>query len=186
MQTQYEELTDTQWQIIEQILNLHRKRKYSLRYVVDAILQVLRTGTQWPNLKHPIIPWRFIPWWSVYYYFRKWKADGRLERLNATLNHKERIGQGKAARPSLLCIDSQSVKSVAFVSQHKGIDGNKCVNGRKKHLIVDTLGLVWGVVVHAADLADATKAHLLVAWVIYTEWKRFWLTMPTRMSLPIG
>lgn len=157
MQIQYEELTDTQWQIIEQILNLHRKRKYSLRYVVDAILQVLRTGTQWRNLKHPIVPWR-----SVYYYFRKWKADGTLERLNAMLNQKERIRQGKAATPSLLCIDSQSVKSVAFVNQHKGIDGNKCVNGRKKHLIVDTLGLVWGVVVHAADIADGAKAHLLV------------------------
>jgi transposase len=157
MQTQYEELTDTHWQIIEQILNLHRNRKYSLRYVVDAILQVLRTGTQWRNLKHPIVPWR-----SVYYYFRKWKTDGTLERLNATLNQQERIRQGKAATPSLVCIDSQSVKSVAFVSQHKGIDGNKCVNGRKKHLIVDTLGLVWGVVVHAADVADGAKAHLLV------------------------
>ena len=59
-------------------------------------------------------------------------------------------------------IDSQSVKSVQFVSQYKGIDGNKNVNGRKRHLIVDTLGLVWGVIVHAADIHDGVKAHLLV------------------------
>jgi transposase len=157
MQTQYELLTDAQWQIIEQVLKDQRKRKYSLRQVIDGILQVLRTGTQWRNLKNTLVPWR-----CVYYYFRKWKGDGTLERLNATLNQKERERQGKAPTPSLLCIDSQSVKSVAFVSKDKGIDGNKCVNGRKKHLIVDTLGLIWGVVVHAADIADGAKAHLLV------------------------
>lgn len=95
-------------------------------------------------------------------YFRKWKLDGTLARLNSELNKKERKRQKKQETPSLLCIDSQSVKSVAFVNQDKGIDGNKHVNGRKKHIIVDTLGLVWGVVVHAADIHDGVKAHLLV------------------------
>ncbi|WP_460474686.1 transposase [Emticicia fontis] len=70
--------------------------------------------------------------------------------------------QNKEATPSLLCIDSQSIKSAPFVNQDKGIDGNKLVNGRKRHLIVDTLGLVWGVVVQAADIHDGTKAHLLI------------------------
>jgi putative transposase len=111
MQTQYEVLTDTQWQIIEQILKNPRKRKYCLRQMIDGILQVLRTGCQWRNLKHPVVPWE-----SVYYYFRKWKADGILKRLNATLNQKERERQGKAATPSLLCIDNLSVKVAAFVS----------------------------------------------------------------------
>ncbi len=65
----------------------------------------------------------------------------------------------------MLCIDSQSVKSVPFVNKDKGIDGNKLVNGRKRHLIVDTLGLVWGVVVHAADIPDGVKAYLFLDWV---------------------
>lgn len=62
----------------------------------------------------------------------------------------------------MLCIDSQSIKFVPFVRQDSGIDGKKLFNGRKRHLIVDTLGLIWGVVVHAADIPDGTKAHLLV------------------------
>jgi transposase len=157
MQTHYKELSDTQWQFIEQILKDKRKRKHHLRFVVDAILEVLRTGAQWRNLNHPVVPWR-----SAYYYFRKWKADGTLERLNAALNQWERERRGKPATPSLLCIDSQSVKAAAFVGRETGVDGNKLVNGRKKHIIVDTLGLVWGVVVHAADIPDGPRGHLLV------------------------
>lgn len=162
MQTQYVELTDTQWKIIEEILKDQRKRKHSLRDVVNGILAILRTGTQWRNLNHSSISWQVI-----YYYFRKWKNDGTLERLNSELNKQERKRQGKEETPSLLCaerrpIDSQSVKSVPFVNQDRGIDGNKYVNGRKRHVIVDTLGLIWGVVVHAADIHDGTKAHLLV------------------------
>lgn len=117
----------------------------------------MRTGTQWRNLRLSSIPWQ-----SVYYYFRRWRQDETLERLNAILNQKERTRQGKESSPSLLCIDSQSIKSGPFVNQDKGIDGNKLINGRKRHLIVDTHGLVWGVVVHAADVHDGVKAHLLV------------------------
>ena len=157
MQTHFKELSDTCWQIIEENLKDRRKRKHNLRDVVNGILEILRTGSQWRNLNHPRVGWQ-----SIYYYFRKWKLDGTLERLNSELNKKERKRQGNHEIPSLLCIDSQSVKSVAFVSQDKGIDGNKHVNGRKKHIIVDTLGLVWGVVVHAADIHDGVKAHLLV------------------------
>lgn len=124
---------------------------------MDSILKVLRTGTQWRNLELEGMCWQ-----CVYYYFRRWKRDGCLERLNAHLNQKERKRQGKSPTPSLLSIDSQSIKSAPFVCQDKGIDANKRVNGRKRHLIVDTLGLVWGVVVHGAEVADGTKAHLLV------------------------
>lgn len=157
MQIQFEELTDAQWQVIKEILKDNRKRKHNLRDVVNGILEILRTGTQWRNLNHSKLRWQII-----YYYFRRWKINGTLERLNNCLNAKERIRQNKKATPSLLCIDSQSIKSVPFVSQDKGIDGNKFINGRKRHLIVDTLGLVWGVVVHAADIHDGVKAHLLV------------------------
>jgi putative transposase len=157
MQTHYSELSDTQWQIIEQILNDHRKRKHNLRNIVDGILEILRTGTQWRNVKHSKLPWQVL-----YYYFRKWKRQGTLERLNSELNKLERKRQGKDETPSLLCIDSQSIKLAPFMNQDRGLDGNKLVNGRKRHLIVDTLGLVWGVVVHAADIHDGQKAHLLV------------------------
>jgi transposase len=165
MQTQFEELTDAQWQVIKEILKDNRKRKHNLRDIVNGILEILRTGTQWRNLNHSKLSWQII-----YYYFRRWKINGTLERLNSGLNAKERTRQNKEATPSLLCIDSQSIKSVAFVSQDKVIDGNKLINGRKRHLIVDTLGLVWGVVVHAADIHDGTKAHLLIEHcLVYLE-----------------
>ena len=157
MQTCYEVLTDSRWEIIKEIVSDQRKRKYNLRDVLDAQFYILRTGTQWRN-----IPANYPPWETVYYYFRKWKKDGTFEYLNTTLNKLERKRQGKKETPSLLCIDSQSVKVAAFISEDKGIDGNKLVNGRKRHIIVDTLGLVWGVIVHAADIHDGTKAHLLV------------------------
>ncbi len=155
MNTQYERLTDFQWENIKEYLPTQRKRKYDLRQVVDAILWILRIGSQWRNL-----PECFPPQSSVYYYFRKWKDDGTLQRLNEGLNGKERERQGKEPTPSMLSIDRQSVKIGPFISQYKGIDGNKRINGRKRHII--TLGLVWGVVVHAANLADGTTANQVV------------------------
>lgn len=157
MKTSFEALSDSQWEFIKEYLPVQRKRKYDLREIVNAILMMLRTGVQWRNLDH-----KYPPWQIVYYYFRTWRKDGTLERLNAALNRQERLRQGKAQTPSLVCIDTQSVKVAPFINQDKGIDGNKWINGRKRHVLVDTLGLVWAVVVHAADVHDGTKAHLLV------------------------
>ena len=157
MQSHYTRLTDSQWVNIVEYLSNHRKRKHDLRDIVDAILWYLRLGGQWRNL-----PENYPPWQSVYYYFRKWKRDGSLDRLNEGLNRKERTRQGKEESPSLLSIDSQSIKAAPFVSKEKGIDGNKKINGRKRHIITDTLGLVWGVVVHAANQSDGSKAQQVV------------------------
>lgn len=157
MQTQFEELSDTQWQIIEEILKDKRKRRHNLRFIVNGVLEVLRTGTQWRNLRNYPMCWQVI-----YYYFRKWYSDGTLIRLSDSLNILERKRQGKNDTPSLLCIDSQSIKVAPFISEEKGIDGNKRINGRKRHIIVDTLCLVWGVVVHAADVHDGLRSHELV------------------------
>ncbi len=157
MQTQYERLTDSQWENIKEYLPIQRKRKYDLRQVVDAIFWILRIGSQWRNL-----PENFPPWRSVYYYFRRWKNDGTLQKLNEGLNQKERIRQGKEPTPSMISIDSQSIKVAPFISQDKGVDGNKRINGRKRHIITDTLGLVWGVVVHAANLHDGATANQVV------------------------
>ncbi|MBV6653950.1 MAG: IS5 family transposase [Mameliella sp.] len=157
MQTQYERLSDAQWENIKEYLPTKRKQKYDLRDVVDAIFWMLRIGSQWRNL-----PETFPPWQSVYYYFRRWKSDDTLQKLNEALNKKERVRQGKEPTPSMLNIDSQFAKAAPFVSQNKGVDGNKRVNGLKRHIITDTLGLVWFVVVHAANLADGSMGEQVV------------------------
>lgn len=157
MVTQYEELTDSQWEVIKEYLPVQRKRKYDLRIIVNAILHILRTGEQWRNLRGAQVPWNL-----VYYYFSKWRRDGTLICLNSALNQKERLRQGKKPTPSMVCIDSQSIKAAPFIHQDKGVDGNKKINGRKRHLLVDTLGLTWAVMVHSADVHDGTTAHILV------------------------
>lgn len=158
MQSCYQRLTDSQWEVIKQYLPVQRKRQHSLREIVDAILWCLRVGSQWRNL-----PECFPKWPLVYYYFRQWQRDGTLEQLNWQLNIRERKRVKKKASPSLLCIDSQSIKVAPFVAQQTGVDGNKKVNGRKRHVVTDTLGLIWGVVVHAANQADGATAERVVA-----------------------
>lgn len=157
MQSHYQRLTDSQWEVIKDRLPTQRKRAHSLRVIVDAIFWCLRIGNQWRNL-----PETFPKWQLVYYYFRKWQTDGTLEGLNWSLNKLERKRVNKKTVPSLFCIDSQSVKVAPFVAEDTGVDGNKKINGRKRHVITDTLGLVWGVVVHAANKADGAVAQRVV------------------------
>ncbi len=157
MQSSYTRLTTQQWEYMKLFLPEKTRGHYKLRDIVDAILWQLRTGSQWRNL-----PDGFPKWTSVYYYFRKWQKDGTQQRLNTELNKMERKRQGKEQTPSLLSIDSQSIKSGPFTSESKGVDGNKKINGRKRHVITDTLGLVWGVVVGAANEADGVVANRVV------------------------
>jgi len=157
MKTSFEALSDSQWEFIKEYLPIQRKRKYDLRDILNAIFRILRTGLQWRNLDD-----KYPPWESVYYYFRTWNSNGVLLKINAALNKSERSKQGKKETPSLVCIDSQSIKAAPFISQDKGLDGNKRVNGRKRHLLVDTLGLVWAVIVHAANIHDGTRSSELV------------------------
>ncbi len=158
MQSQYERLTDSQWEFIKEFLPVQRKRQHSLRSIIDAIFWYLRVGSQWRNL-----PESFPKWPLVYYYFRQWQRDGTLEKLNWQLNIRERRRVKKEDSPSLLCSDSQSIKVAPFIGKQTGIDGNKKVNGRKRHVVTDTLGLVWGVVVHAANQADGAIAERVIA-----------------------
>jgi len=150
MRLKFEKLTDSQWQVMAKFLPVQRKRSLDLRRVVDAIRWLNETGCQWRNL-----PESFPPWTAVYYYFRRWKSDGTINTLNTGLNMIERQAWEKELTPSLVCVDSQSVKSVPFVKNDKGIDANKRVNGRKRQVLVDTLGLVWGVIVHPANEHDS-------------------------------
>ena len=149
MTKQFKELTDTQWDAISPYLNLKRKRKVKLRSVIDALLYIVRAGCQWRNL-----PANFPKWRAVNYYFECWKKDGTLVRMNDQLNKLDRIQVDRFATPSLMCVDSQSVKLSPLIYEDRGIDNNKKVNGRKRQLLVDTGGRIWRVLVHAANRHD--------------------------------
>ena len=153
MQTQFNELTDAQWTLIMPYLPMKRKRKHDLRIIFNAILSINRTGTQWRNLDS-----RYPYWEIVYYYFRVWTKSGIIDTINTELVKLERERQGKAAEPSANTIDSQTVKIAPFIPEDKGIDGGKKINGRKRHIITDTLGLIIALVVTAANKHDGVTA----------------------------
>ena len=153
MQSQFERLTDDQWEGIKVFFNWQRKRGLDLREVFNAILFVARTGLQWRNLKET----KFPHWQAVYYYFDKWKKDGTIEKVNHKLNQMERIQNGREPFPSLGLADSQSVKLAPMIYEDRGRDGNKKVNGRKRHLLVDVLGRIYKSHVHAANLHDSPE-----------------------------
>jgi putative transposase len=141
-------LTDSEWKVIEKFLNDERKRKYSLRFIVDAIMYITKTGCQWRML-----PTDFPKWQLVYYYFRQWSATGLTEEIHDSLVISVREKSGKKASPSVGLLDSQSVKT-ASVTQEKGCDGNKKIQGRKRFVVTDTLGLILGIVVCPANTGE--------------------------------
>jgi transposase len=160
MQTQFSELTDSQWQFIQEFLPLQRTRQHDLRVVMNAILWVVRTGAQWRNLDR-----KYPAWQSVYYHFYRWSRDGTIETINRTLNGLVRQQAGRAALPSLMCADSQSVKLSPLIEEWRGVDAHMMVTGRKRQVAVDSLGLLWAAVVHAAHQADSIAGCRLWAKV---------------------
>lgn len=162
MTSQYSKLTDPQWDAISGVFDVKRKRRVPLRSGVDAILYIVRTGVQWRNL-----PPDFPKWRAVYYCFDPWNRDGTMDRLNLCLNRQDREREGREGLPSVLCVDSQSVKLTLMIYEHRGTDGNKKVNGRKRQLVVDTGGRIFDAAVHAANLHDGTQAALLPGMASY-------------------
>ena len=141
-------------EVIEKIINTQeRKRKHSLRNIMNAILYLLKTGCQWR-----MIPKDFAPWESVYYYFSKWKNEGIIEELLDKLRSKVRIMADRKESPSLGIIDSRSVKTSHHVDSDRGLDGNKKIKGRKQHIIVDTQGNLMAIAVHEANVHDSKGA----------------------------
>jgi putative transposase len=134
-----------------------RPRTVNLRLILNGIFYLLRSGCQWRML-----PRDYGPWSTVYDYFRTWRLDGTWERLHTTLRERVRRQAGREPTPSAAIIDSQSVKTTERGGPH-GYDGGKKVNGRKRHLLVDTLGLLLKVVVHSAHLQDRDGARLVLA-----------------------
>lgn len=158
------DLTDKQWSIIEPILanevkttRRGRRREVSLREVVNAIFYLDRTGVQWDLLPHD-----FPPKSTVYDYFARWRDNGKWNEVVTELRTRIRQDAGREATPSAACIDTQSVKTTEMGGAERGYDGGKKTKGRKRHLLVDTLGLLLAVVVTSASADDGTAAPRLL------------------------
>ncbi|WLT38947.1 IS5 family transposase [Synechocystis sp. B12] len=156
------DITDSQWQLVEPHLPKAktggRKRKTSLREILNAIFYMLRTGCAWRLLPHDFPKWR-----TVYGYFQQWHEDGTWRKLNRIFREKVRLKAGRNTHPSAGCLDSQSLKK-AGTGQETGYDGGKKVNGRKRTILVDTMGLLLDVVVHGAHRSDHQGLILLGTW----------------------
>lgn len=148
-------LSDARWLIIAEYIEDTRKRKHSFRSIVDAMLYLVKTGCQWRYL-----PMDFPKWQLVYYYFRKFEQSGLIELIHDELCQQVRIKKGRHRCPSLALVDWQSVKT-ASVTEEKGLDGNKKVNGRKRFLLTDTLGLIIGILIVAANTGEQSGAESL-------------------------
>lgn len=159
-------LRDSQWQYIANFLDLDRSRKYDLREVFNSILYLVKTGCQWRML-----PSDFPDWRIVYYYFSKWKSNGLLEVLLESLGEKTRLKSGRRPQPTAGIIDSQSVKSTLVSSESQGFDAGKKIKGIKRHVIVDTLGLVLAVMVQSASVQDRAGAGEVIR-KLRENWKR--------------
>ncbi len=159
-------LSNSQWQSISKFLDLKRIRKFDLREVVNGILYLVKTGCQWRML-----PKCFPNWPMIYYYFNSWKASGLIEKIHESLVKRIRKEAGRKKQPSAGIIDAQSVKTTLVSSESKGFDAGKKIKGIKRHIIVDTLGLVLAVVIHSAAIQDRDGSKEVIRKLSF-KWKK--------------
>ncbi|MEV6735268.1 IS5 family transposase [Streptomyces sp. NPDC051364] len=141
------------------------ERLTSRHWMLDAVHYLVDNGTKWRAM-----PADFPPWDRVYAFFRRWRDHGLVTEFHDRLRGKVREKAGRDPEPTAGVIDSQSVKADAVVAaDSRGFDGGKLINGRKRHAVVDTLGLLLGVMVTAADTGDRTAARVLLEQVTHAH-----------------
>jgi putative transposase len=169
------DLTDAEWAILEPLIPPEkpggRPREVDMRAVLNGIFYVLRAGCAWR-----MIPRDYPPKSTVYAYFARFRNEGGWEQIMARLRERCRVEAGREAAPSAGIIDSQSVRSTDRGGPH-GYDGGKKLSGRKRHIFVDTTGLILQVVVHEADIQDRQGVPLLLEPIkgLFPRMKKGWL-----------
>lgn len=169
------DMTDAEWEVLQPLLPPAASagpagghpEKHSRRVIVDAIRYLDHNGVVWRAL-----PADFPPWRTVYGFFARWTADGTLTRLHETLRDRVRATAGRGAAPSAAIIDSQSVRAADTVARpSRGYDAGKKINGRKRHIAVDVLGLLLALVVTPASVQDRDGARPLL-WRLARDHRR--------------